>query len=296
MTPPHVAVVLCTRDRPALLESAAEAIVQGIRPVDEAVVVDSASRDPAVARIARAAGLRVVRAGLPGASRARNLGAASTTAPLIAFTDDDCLVAPGWTEAVEASFVNPAVGFVTGRVVADAASGEGVALLPSEEPQTYLTGEDPGSMGHGANMAFRRTAFEEIDGFDEVLGAGAPLHSSEDKDAFWRVLRSGWTGRYEPSATLVHRQWRSRGAILRLEFHYGIGAGALAVKALRERDPLGRRMLLARTWEDGVLQAWRDLRAGYEVGAARSLLRGAGAVAGSVRGALRPIREGRFTT
>ena len=60
MTGPTVAVVLCTRDRPALLAGAVPALVAARKEGADVVVVDSASRGPETRRMAEEAGLRVV--------------------------------------------------------------------------------------------------------------------------------------------------------------------------------------------------------------------------------------------
>src|SRR3954447_14078921 len=94
------AVVVCTRDRPAQLEACLPTVLQALRDGDELVVVDSASHDPAVGRIAAASATVVVRCEQPGLSRARNAGLRASTAPLVAFTDDDCRAASGWVAAM----------------------------------------------------------------------------------------------------------------------------------------------------------------------------------------------------
>lgn len=292
---PRVAVVVATRDRPAFVGALLEHLVPALRPCDELVVVDSASRDDAVRRTAEAAGVRVVRCDRPGVSRARNAGVAATTAPLIAMTDDDCLPEPGWTERVEAAFDAPDVGFVTGRVVADRQVAQVLSVIDDGVARRFDAAADPATVGHGANMAWRRVAFEAIGGFDEVLGPGARLRYAEEHDAFWRALRAGWRGRYHPDAVVVHRQWRDRREFLRVKYGYGYGSGAFAGKITRLDPREGRRLFVDAVWRKGLRQAWVDLRAGYETGAAGALVKAAGAVAGVVNGLSTPLRDGHFT-
>ncbi|HVB27417.1 MAG TPA: glycosyltransferase family A protein, partial [Mycobacteriales bacterium] len=191
-----VAVVVCTRDRPAMLRDLLATLPVALRPGDELVVVDSASRDPRVAKVLEAAAgsglpLRVVRCERPGASRARNAGVAATTAPVIAFVDDDCRPTAGWTAAIAGAFArHPEIGFAYGSVIADDAPGIAVAVLP-DAPLHADLGNIIG-LGHGANLAVRSTAFQSVGGFDEALGPGAPLRAAEDKDLQARLLRSGW--------------------------------------------------------------------------------------------------------
>ena len=189
-----IAVVVCTRDRPALLAESLAALGADLGPDDERVVVDSASVDrAAIASVARAAGFRVVRVERPGLSRARNAGLAATSAPVIAFTDDDCRVTPGWAAGVAAAFAaDESLGFLTGGVDADRDTRLPIAVGGHDAAHDLDAVADPTACGHGANMAFRRSALDEVGGFDEDLGAGGPLRSAEDVDIFWRLGRAGW--------------------------------------------------------------------------------------------------------
>ena len=288
--PPPVAVVICTRDRPAMLATALDAIVASVRPGDEVVVVDSASRTPETAATARQRGLRVERAELPGASRARNLGAAASTAPLILFTDDDCVVDPDWVKNMVSAFAaDPEVAFAFGRVLSDRETGPGVSLFVGSEPRRYSGAQDPLAMGHAANLAIRRSLFERLAGFDTELGAGARFCACEDKDLFWRALSDGATGAYVPDATVVHRQWRTHTAMIRLRFDYGIGSGAFAVKMRRRDKASGSGLLRRLVLSDGVVRAMRELIAGRRAVAAGLVAKAIGALAGASRAAVRRV-------
>jgi GT2 family glycosyltransferase len=163
-----------------------------------------------------------------------------------------------------------------------------------EASRVFTYGADPGELGHGANFAVRREALYEIGGFDEALGVGVRLAGAEDHDAFWRMLRAGWTGCYEPRARVTHCQWRTRRQYLRSQWGYGLGTGAFAVKAVRlDRQP-GLRILRDSLWRRGALAAARDLAKGYETGVAANTVRFGGSVVGAVRGWRMPLDGSRF--
>jgi glycosyltransferase involved in cell wall biosynthesis len=289
-----VAVVLCTRDRPAFLETALPELRAALRDEDEAVVVDSASTDPAVRRVAEAAGFRVVRASLPGLARARNVGIAATTAPLVAFTDDDCRPRPEWTALLAAHFADSVVGFVTGRVLPDREDGPVVAVKTDEEACRFQGAQDPAGTGHGANMAMRRVALEAIGGFDEILGAGSSFFAGEDHDVFYRLLRLGWVGVYDPDVVVVHSQWRRTSEVLRLRYGYGIGSGAVAIKVARLDGRLGWQLLRQRLWERGLLVTANSIRVGYRGGVADGVVRAAGVSVGACRASLLSVVDGKY--
>jgi glycosyltransferase involved in cell wall biosynthesis len=287
---PPVAVVICTRDRPGEVAGSLDAVRSVLGPSDALIVVDSASVDrDAVARVAEAAGATVVRVERPGLSRARNAGLAAASAPVIAFTDDDCRPRPGWVDAVAAPFADASVGAVTGPVHADDAGGVEVTTMSDTVGRRVVGWHDPMELVHGANMAFRRDALDGVGGFDELLGAGGRFRAGEDHDMVLRVLVGGWVVVHEPSAVVAHRQWRTRAQVLRLEYGYGIGSGAFAAKTFRLDRAAGRRLLGRRLWSNGIAQAWREVRARHETGAASSALKAAGVVVGAVRAARLPL-------
>jgi GT2 family glycosyltransferase len=291
-----VAIVICSRNRPQFLEGALAAIDAAKREEDEVIFVDSASTDPLVQKVA--AGFphfTVVRCDRPGLARARNRGVAASTAPVIAFTDDDCRPQPDWADAIEAVFrEHPSVGFVTGRVSADRIEGPKISVGGGDEPMTFEYGADPAHLGHGANFAVRREALDAVNGFDQALGVGARFAGAEDHDAFWRILRAGWLGRYEPRALVVHRQWRTRRQFLKSQYGYGLGNGAFAVKAIRLERDTGVRMLKQALWSRGAVAVARDVRRGYETSAGFNAARLAGSVVGAARAWRLPVDGGRF--
>lgn len=97
-----VSVVMATRDRAELVERAVRSVQAQRHTNWELIVVDDGSTDatPAVlAELAKDSRLRVTRAAGVGAAAARNLGVAVAMGELVAFVDDDNLMAPGWLHA-----------------------------------------------------------------------------------------------------------------------------------------------------------------------------------------------------
>jgi len=292
---PRLAIVVPSRDRPELLADCLAAVAASRRPGDELIVADSASTTQGTARAADRAGARVVRCDRPGASAARNAAAASTDAEVLLFTDDDCLPAGGWASAMAEPFVDPTVGWATGRVAADRETRLPLSVTDGLAGRRFRRGDDPFDAGHGANMAFRRSALLSAGGFDEALGAGVALGGAEDADALWRVLQLGWEGVQVPGAVVVHRQWRPESTAMRSQWRYGLGAGAFAVKAHRLGMDPDWLLLRRAAWERSAALLPRHLRAGYQTGAAADALRFAGALIGSVTGRFKRLGAGNFS-
>lgn len=283
-----ISVVVATRDRPELLRDCLDSLAASVGPDDEVVVVDSCSHTADSGEIARQAGARVVRAAVPGASLARNLGWRAANRSVVAFVDDDVRVTMGWAEAMRATFAaHPEASFVTGRLdlrPEDAGAERPVAYFaPSEGFVVDDTVAD--GLGHGANLAVRRSALERVGGYDEQLGPGAPWHAAEDLELIDRLLAAGCTGRHEPAAEAVHVQWRRRRDLLRLEWRYGLGQGARLAR-LRRLDPRRFAAVRAIVWRS---QGWqslaRSLRAGHEFETASTLARLAGTALGQLSAA-----------
>lgn len=288
MSAGSLAIVVCSRDRPDRLASTLSLLAA--QAADDVLVVDSASTTAGTQAAAAAAGLRCVRVDRPGLARARNAGIAATRADVVAFTDDDCRPAPGWAETVRAA-VTPDVGVVLGRVIGE---GEGAPLsvLDAGEPRSYRLGDDVMEMGHGANLTVTRTAWEQLGGFDELLGAGAPLHAGEDTDFLWRSLAAGFEIVYTPAATVAHEQWRNRLTGLRMSYRYGVGQGAVTVKVRRLAGRDAVRPFSAGTVGKALARTRDDLRNRYEYGVAIGLARTAGTATGAWRAGRMQLRDG----
>ena len=144
-------------------------------------------------------------------------------------------------------------------------------------------------------MAIRRSVLEQVGGFDEAMGPGSPRGAiAEDVDLYDRILCAGLRGRYDPSVQAWHRQWRDRRTLLRLDWHYGLGAGFRVAKLLRiDRR---RAWTVARNvvWDWSLKGVVPALLQGYEYGAAYRLVRVAGAVVGLAVALTLPVRDGHY--
>jgi glycosyltransferase involved in cell wall biosynthesis len=179
-------------------------------------VIDQ-SDDPAVAeRLIAGLGddrIRHVAQRARGKSRALNLALSMTSAPVVAFTDDDCTVPPGWLrEAVAAVERMDMPGVIFGEVDACAHDPRRV-FVPAISFGTATTWHhrfhrSPGLIGMGANMVVDRRIFEVCGGFDADLGPGGVLATGEECEFAYRALRRGYWVRQEPKLEVLH--WGAR--------------------------------------------------------------------------------------
>jgi GT2 family glycosyltransferase len=255
---PLVTVVVATRDRPQSLARCLRALAEVTYAPFEVVVVDNApSTRETLAVVQQRSGLdarvRYVRQLRPGVSCARNRGLDEARGDLVAFTDDDVVVDPGWLDGVVRGFGRSrSVACVTGLVPSarlDTAEqryfDRRVSWAVSCTPRRYNRHADPqasplypytaGQFGTGANFAFRTAVLRSLGGFDEALGPGTPAGAGEDLDLFVRTILAGHAIAYEPAAIGWHHHRADLGQLRRQLFSYGVGLAAFATKYLSDR-------------------------------------------------------------
>jgi len=281
-----LSVVIPTLDRPHLLARCLATVARSLRGGDEVLVADASSSAHEVAAVVAEHGASLVRCPHPGASFQRNLGAAQARCDVIAFVDDDVRVSEGWAAAISDAFAqHPEAAFLTGRIEVppEQVGYNRPVSIKTEREATVLTPASRGTLGHSANMAVRRHAFEAVGGFDEALGPGTQLKAAEDSDLVDRFFAAGYRGRYEPAALAWHDQWRGRGDLVRLEWTYGIGTGARLTRLVRRDRARARAVVADDLWGNGLKIVPSLVRERYKLGVAFVVARLAGASVGFVR-------------
>lgn len=183
-----------------------------------------------------------------GLSIGRNLGAEAATTEWLAFTDDDCVVTPTWLAGMVAPFtLDPRIAVVFGTVK-PAPYDPALGFLPNYSRTTPLLARSIFDKhrveGIGASMAIRRSAWVALHGFDEALGAGAPLHSAEETDFVMRALLSGYFAYETPDAAVIHSGFRTWAQAPQVLGQYLHGIGATLAKLARNGH-----------WQVGVVAA-----------------------------------------
>jgi GT2 family glycosyltransferase len=257
--------VICSRNRPTLLEDVVASVLAGDERPAELVVVDQSVRsNAALARVEPGGGcvLRYLWSRSTGLSRANNEGAAAAGHELLLFTHDDVLVAPNWfgTLARRAAQHGPRT-VVTGRVLAGGAEAPG-AFAPSTQSNpvpAIFSGRRCDGVLFPQNMAIHRSVLADIGAFDPRIGPGTPFPAAEDNDFCWRLLEAAYQIVYAPEAIVYHRAWRRSTAYASLRWDYGRGQGAFYAKHLDARDRFVWNCMLG-SLQAHVSRAARGLR------------------------------------
>jgi glycosyltransferase involved in cell wall biosynthesis len=210
------------------------------------LVIDNASTDSTAAVVEAhrsrqlLPGLHCIRENEQGLTPARRRGVRETSAPWIAFVDDDNILEVGWLDAIaQAIRLHPHAGAIGGRVVLD-----------WEQPPpdffkrfgSCFAEQDPSEMACelgtlvGAGMVVNRKALVECGWLECPLLAdrvGKRLVSGGDVEIAKRIRGAGYALWFTPRAVLRHRiphsriNWRYL-----LRVNYGLGGSEALVGAL----------------------------------------------------------------
>jgi O-antigen biosynthesis protein len=214
---PKISVVVCTHNGAHTLAECIDGVRSLRYPDFETIVVCDGSRDRS-AQIATERGAIVIESPHRGLSHARNLGIARAQGEIVAFLDDDAYpdsdwlhyLALGFREERNAGVGGPNLPPREGRLVPDcvaAAPGGPIHVLVSDREAEHVP---------GCNMAFRRSALEEIGGFDERFRT-----AGDDVDVCWRLQKAGRTLGFSAGAFVMHRRRDSVRRYLTQQHGYG---------------------------------------------------------------------------
>lgn len=242
---PAVDAIICTRNRADKIAHAVESVLACEHPDFRLTVIDQstdgATHEALEALLARDTRLVYHHSDLPGLSRAYNTAVSLTSSEILAFTDDDCVVPTDWVTTIAAAFANdPDADLLYGQVLPLTTLPDDNSLipwLPIEAPERMGPDSRFRVFGMGANFAARRRLFERIGPFDEVLGGGGALRSSQDFDMAYRTWRGGSVIVLRPEVQIRHDGRREEKDWPALLTAYGIGDGAFYSKHVRCRDP-----------------------------------------------------------
>lgn len=173
--PPSVSIIIPARNESAHVSQCLSAVLAQQYPDFEVILVDDHSTDDtlALAQGVNDEKLRVLQAppsaGPAYKKAAITHGITHAKGDIIVQTDADCYMGPHWIQTLAAQF-QPEVAFVSGpvRLTHDGSlfqrlqSLEYMGLI-SLGLGSILRGQP--NMANGANMAYRKTAFAEVEGF-----------------------------------------------------------------------------------------------------------------------------------
>ena len=242
-----VSIIVCTYNRADSLQRTLRSLNEMTVVHDqgwELVVVDNNSTDSTKACVDKFKQeskfpVRYIFESRQGKPYALNTGIQSATGEILLFTDDDVIVDKGWLSNVIKTFSETQCVGVGGRI-APVWPGEKPSWFRTDGPYglmsaiaSYDLGDFPCELNStnvpfGANVAFRREAFDRYGYYRTDLGPSAGKDriggGGEDTELARRFVRSGEKLMYAPSAIVYHpvEPERARKRYFKLwHFEYG---------------------------------------------------------------------------
>jgi len=233
---PSLSVVICTRNRTTFLLQCINALLESDDDNFEIIVVDNDPNDDstemAVKKFKQVTYIKEPKKGL---DNARNTGAKAASNNIVAFTDDDVKVTANWTKELKKCFYDPQTMAVTGQILPLSIASKAQYIfekywsfnkgyLPVVYDGEFFKnnsafGAPVWEIGAGANMAFRKKAFDLVGYFDERLDVGAS-GCSGDSEFWYRVLSDGWKCNYFPNLVVFHAHRNEMKSLKSQLFHY----------------------------------------------------------------------------
>jgi glycosyltransferase involved in cell wall biosynthesis len=212
-----VSVLVCTRDRPAMLLRLLRSLLAtpdargGNTSPLEVIVVDQSDGPETSQVVASLEGdgrVRLVRSTTRGKGAALNEGLAVARSEILVCTDDDCEAPIGWAEDMTRALgQQPSAAVLFCQVLPAPGFDRQGGFIPAYSLPRSRTVRSLAfrcrRFGLGAGMAVRTEVARSLGGFDEAMGPGSRFPSCDDWDIAIRVLLRGWhvCEAVEPSIT-----------------------------------------------------------------------------------------------
>lgn len=229
-----------------------------LRGDDEVIVADNRA-DP------RPAGRVVDASGRASSYYARQVAAGRAANAWLVFLDADVVPEPDLVDAYFEPEPGERTAVLAGAiedwVEEDTRVARYIATREKLDQSTTLQ-HRRGPYAQTANLAVRRSAFEEVGGFDQ------PVRSGGDADLCWRLAAAGWQLEERPNACVRHRNRATLAALLAQLHRHGSGMEWLerrypgSFPRPTPREIAGRTKMLARGGDGRLdfLALWaRDL-------------------------------------
>lgn len=229
----NISVVICAWKRSTVLVYQLRAVLDQLEPGDEIVLVDDGSGDgtvqEAVAQVHNDGRINfIVNPTNVGVTASRNIGVKNAKHDLLAFCDNDDIVAPDWLDRVREHLeTHPFIGCNLDIV---AINDEGsMSSVPASPTADGLPVWDGGfHYVIGAGFGLRREVWEAVNGFDEKLG------SHDDVDFSIRAALAGFEPYFAEDAIVYYRLRSTLKDIYKQNRGYGASAMKLQAKLMEE--------------------------------------------------------------
>lgn len=225
---PTISIIIPTRNQASLLRSCLEGVAATAYPDLQIIIVDNGSDETVAVELlaaCEAEGKLVLRRPGPfNFSALNNAAVAASTGDLVCLLNNDVeMLEPTWLETMAVQAMRDDVGAVGARLLYPdrtvqhagvvigvcSAAGHAHRFLPSDAVGYFNRARLPQyvSAVTAACLVVSRAKFLSVGGLDEQAFPVA----FNDVDLCLRLNQRGWQSLYEPRATLIHHESKSRG-------------------------------------------------------------------------------------
>jgi GT2 family glycosyltransferase len=215
-----ISVLLCTYNRPKILDLALSALIERtIQKPDQVIVVNGGDEiaDQVVIKYksCKKIDIQLIKTKNKNLASSRNIGLPHCSGEIIAMTDDDAEVFPDWvTQMKRLHAEHPEAGAVGGTVI-----GTNTHTLAGKvaDAITFPSWPEPRNVRTlpGVNISYKKSVIDQVGSQDESLFRG------EDVDFNWRVQKLGYTILYDPSVKVYHHHRPTVKGFLNQHYMYG---------------------------------------------------------------------------
>lgn len=278
---PRISVIICTYNGSRTIAETCRYLMRLDYPNAEIIVVNDGSTDATTevldefVRKQSTIEFRLLQVPNGGLSRARNIGMREATGEIVAYIDDDAYPDQHWLQYLAHSFMTTSHAGIGGPnlpVLSDNYAAYCVAHSPGG-PNHVLIDDDLAEHIPGCNMAYRRAALIEVNGFDEQFRI-----AGDDVDLCWRLQEAGQTLGFNPAAMVWHHRRDSIRGYLKQQHNYGRAEAMLAAKWPEKYNQFGHIAWQGRIYGAGqtlplIFTPWRIYYGVWGSGLFQSLYR-----------------------
>ena len=237
---PCITAVIATRNRGASVVNTVKSIFENNCCNFKVIIVDQSDNkitSEALAQYSDNERFLYLPMETTGLGKAHNLGIKNCETELIAITDDDCEVPVNWLQSIiEAFNDNPKVGMILGNTIAGPFDDD-LGFIPYYQRTQLWIQKTPWlptrPRGMGACMGLRRSAWEKVGGFDEMLGPGGALLGGEDADMALRLVLNRFQVLETPEIHVLHYGFRTKKEYKASIYRDVFGVGVTLIKPIR---------------------------------------------------------------
>jgi glycosyltransferase involved in cell wall biosynthesis len=225
---PLVSVVIATRNRPNKVINCLASLFNNDFQDFKIYLTDQSNNDLTEKMVKKFDSDRLIYFHLltKGKSRALNFVLPKLKSEIIAFTDDDCIVAKNWLRLIWNIFnQNKEIDSLFGQVLPYQPKLNRDKFCACyflkdtreiiDKPCVYWE-----EVGFGCNMAHRIKVFTKVKKFPVWLGPGSIGHSGDDGYLTLKILVNDFKILYEPKLKVSHDRWLTSEQFKKQQFNY----------------------------------------------------------------------------